>query len=130
MRENLFLAGFLPGLHACRRAQLVLCNGGSPAAYQALSVGAPVLGIASNMDQLLNMQAVERKGAGILIRPGQLTSESLKKAAAKLIESPEYRLVAKQIAEECSRFQASSKFAELVSKILPGKVKVSKKHEN
>ena len=52
----------------------VICNGGSPTCYQAFSAGVPVIGIASNLDQYLNMRAVENANAGVLIRPQQVRS--------------------------------------------------------
>jgi UDP:flavonoid glycosyltransferase YjiC (YdhE family) len=59
---------FLPGDQMCRLAQLVVCNGGSPTTNQALARGVPVLGIARNMDQFLNMRAIEQFGAGLTLR--------------------------------------------------------------
>jgi UDP:flavonoid glycosyltransferase YjiC (YdhE family) len=66
--ERLFVADFLPGLLACERADLVVCNGGSPTTTQALLKGRPVLGVASNMDQFLNIRAVRALGAGAGLR--------------------------------------------------------------
>lgn len=63
---------FLPGDQLCRLAQLVVCNGGSPTTNQALAHGVPVLGIARNMDQFLNMRAIEQYGAGLLLRADRL----------------------------------------------------------
>ena len=57
---NVRLADVLPGEHAAARADLVICNGGSPTTHQALAEGTPVLGLASNMDQHLNMAGVQR----------------------------------------------------------------------
>ena len=46
-------AVFNPMPAASRRsARTSSCNGGSPSSYQALAAGKPVLGIASNLDQL------------------------------------------------------------------------------
>jgi UDP:flavonoid glycosyltransferase YjiC (YdhE family) len=53
--KNTFVADYLPGNDAAKRADLVICNGGSPTTSQALQAGVPVIGIASNLDQYLNM---------------------------------------------------------------------------
>ena len=47
---------YAPGEALCQRAALVIGNGGSPITYQALAAGKPVLGLASNFDQFLNMR--------------------------------------------------------------------------
>jgi len=65
---------FLPGDQMCRLARLVICNGGSPTTNQALRHGVPVLGIARNMDQFLNMRAIERFGAGSALRADRLSA--------------------------------------------------------
>jgi UDP:flavonoid glycosyltransferase YjiC (YdhE family) len=59
---NAFVADYLPGEEAASRAAVVICNGGSPTTQQALAAGKPVIGIASNLDQHLNMAAIERRG--------------------------------------------------------------------
>ena len=70
--EKTFVSEFLPGEQLCRLARLVVCNGGSPTTNQALTHGIPVLGIARNMDQFLNMRAIERFGAGLTLRSDRL----------------------------------------------------------
>ncbi len=82
--RRLFVADYLPGLAACRRAALVVCNGGSPTVTQALVEGRPVLGICINMDQFLNMRAVQSRGAGLALRADRLTRSKFENALARL----------------------------------------------
>lgn len=76
--DNVRVATYLPGLQAAQRSRLVICNGGSLTAYQALAGGAAVLGIAGNLDQFLNMQALERAGVGRLLRADRLSAARLR----------------------------------------------------
>ena len=82
--QTVFVADYVPGLAACERADLVVCNGGSPTATQALLKGRPVLGIASNMDQLLNMRAVQAHGAGRMLRADAVSRRSFEAAVNRL----------------------------------------------
>ena len=66
--QSIFVADYVPGYAACERADLVVCNGGSPTTSQALLRGRPVLGVCSNMDQFLNMRAVQARKAGMALR--------------------------------------------------------------
>ncbi|MEQ1530404.1 MAG: glycosyltransferase, partial [Methylococcales bacterium] len=66
--SNIFTADYIDGMAAAKRADLVICNGGSLSCQQAFAHGKPVLGIASNMDQFLNMAAVSRANAGLVLR--------------------------------------------------------------
>ena len=63
------VADFLPGDRAAARADLVICNGGSPSTLQALAAGTAVIGLPSNFDQFINMTYLEQAGAGVLLRP-------------------------------------------------------------
>lgn len=82
---------FFPGDRACQLADLIICNGGSPMTNQALSAGKPILGIAKNMDQFLNMQAIERHGSGLLLRADRLSSKSITVAVEQLLRDTKYR---------------------------------------
>lgn len=83
--DNCYLAPFLPGAAAARRADLVICNGGSPTTQQALAGGTPVLGIAGNLDQFLNMQTVSAAGAGLGLRADNWTGPALRDALSRLL---------------------------------------------
>ncbi len=82
--QTLFVADYLPGLLVCELADLVVCNGGSPTATQALAKARPVLGVVSNMDQLLNMRAVQEQGAGVCVRADALTPRRFENAVNRL----------------------------------------------
>lgn len=85
---NAFIADYLPGQAAAERARLVICNGGSPTSQQALAAGVPVLGIASNMDQFLNMRGVVRLGAGTLLRADRIDAAQLCRVVSGWVDAP------------------------------------------
>lgn len=89
---------FLPGSLVCQHASLVICNGGSPTTNQALSCGVPVLGIAQNMDQFLNMEAITTFGAGLLIRADRAKPSRLKDAIEMLTLNPKFAVRAQELA--------------------------------
>ena len=89
---------FLPGNLVCEKARLVVCNGGSPTTSQALANGVPVLGIAQNMDQFLNMQAIESFGAGVLLRADRVNFGSLRRAIALLLRNHSFKERAEELA--------------------------------
>ncbi len=82
--ETVFVADYVPGMAACERADLVVCNGGSPTATQALLKGRPVLGIASNIDQMLNIRAVQARGAGLMLRADSVSRRRFEAAVNRL----------------------------------------------
>ncbi len=116
--DNVFLAEYLPGDAAVARAQLVICNGGSPTTQQALAQAKPVLGIPSNLDQHLNMQAVQRTGAGKLIRSEHATAQNIHQAVARMLATPSYIEAASKIAEEFSNYHTLDRFTALVEDVI------------
>jgi len=70
--SNFFTVDYFDGNAAAKHADLVICNGGSLTCQQAFAHGKPVLGIAANMDQFLNMAGVSHVNAGLLLRSDNL----------------------------------------------------------
>jgi UDP:flavonoid glycosyltransferase YjiC (YdhE family) len=85
-RPKLWVTDFLPGEAITAKACAVVCNGGSPTTQQALVHGVPVVGIASNLDQLLNMDYVERFGAGTLVRADRAQAKTIHEATRRTID--------------------------------------------
>jgi len=112
---NVHAADYLPGLQAAARASLVVCNGGSPTSQQALAAGVPVLGIASNMDQFLNMGAVAAAGAGALLRADRVSRASVGATVRELLADPRFAAGAGRIAGEFAAFDAPARMAAFVA---------------
>jgi UDP:flavonoid glycosyltransferase YjiC (YdhE family) len=101
-----------------QRSNLVICNGGSLTTYQALATGVPILGLCSNMDQLLNMNAIERLGAGLSLRAARVLAIQLKEAVQSLLDTPAYDQAAGQAGERFRRVDAGQRFREFVAEVV------------
>jgi UDP:flavonoid glycosyltransferase YjiC (YdhE family) len=100
---NAFVADYLPGEAAAARSAVVVCNGGSLTTQQALVAGVPVVGIATNMDQHLNMEAIERAGAGMLLRTERVNSRCVAEAVVQALSRSDHRQAARRLAEAFAR---------------------------
>lgn len=109
--SNVFVADYLPGAEAAARSQLVICNGGSPTCHQAFAAGIPVVGIARNMDQFLNMQAVVTAYAGVILRADRLRAAQLRMAVQRLLPPSGARAAAAALAATHAAHVAPAKFA-------------------
>ncbi|MGW8389848.1 glycosyltransferase [Pseudoduganella sp. HUAS MS19] len=116
--DNARVADFLPGEEAARRAALVICNGGSPTSHQALAAGVPVVGIAGNLDQFLNMAGIVTAGAGALLRADRFDEQALRQAVQDLLGTPTATAAARRVQSIFNSYQASESFSKLLSKIL------------
>lgn len=84
-QPNVFHSSMVPGDMACERADLVICNGGSPTSQQALRAGKPVLGVPCNLDQFLNMDALSRRGVGLVVRSDRFSARRVQAAVETLL---------------------------------------------
>jgi UDP:flavonoid glycosyltransferase YjiC (YdhE family) len=111
---NVYSADYLPGREAAARAALVICNGGSPTSHQALAVGTPVLGLASNVDQYMNMEAVCRTGAGAMLRAETTTVQGIRHCVTTILAQPEYGANAARMAKTFGLYDAPGRFRKIV----------------
>ncbi|HTD51518.1 MAG TPA: glycosyltransferase [Thermoanaerobaculia bacterium] len=118
LSSRALVAPYLPGEETARRCDVVICNGGSPTVYQALQAGVPVLGIASNMDQLLSMTYTQRSGAGRLLRAGDATPDQIRENVRQLLSQDSWRRAAQRLAVSFSSCDAHSLFREIVEELL------------
>ena len=114
---NARTAAYLPGMEAAQRASLVICNGGSPTCQQALAAGVPLIGIAGNLDQFLNMQGVLAMRAGSLLRADRLREDQLFDVALNLLERPGPRAAAVAVAQQFQRYDPGARLEGLLAQL-------------
>ncbi|MGE3390910.1 MAG: nucleotide disphospho-sugar-binding domain-containing protein [Gammaproteobacteria bacterium] len=96
--DRVLIADYLPGAEAAAASDLVICNGGSPTSYQALSMECPVFGICTNLDQQLNMRVLEAFGAGIGEVASRASAAKIRDAFNTLNTGESYRVRARELA--------------------------------
>jgi len=114
---DVYTQAFLPGNQAAALSSLVICNGGSPTAYQALAQGCPVLGICSNLDQVMTMQGVAAAGAGEFMRAGEATFSRLRESIRRMRSQPRYAEGAQEIQASFASFDPNKLFPALVKDV-------------
>jgi UDP:flavonoid glycosyltransferase YjiC (YdhE family) len=116
--ENVAAVPFVRGEEVARRASVVISNGGSTTGYQALAQGTPVIGLPSNFDQYLAMEAIVAAGAGVLLKARQATSNALETALVRVLADTEMRAAASRVAQRFASHDASATFRDFVAEVL------------
>lgn len=98
--RNARIAQYLPGAQATRKSTFVITNGGSLSVNQAVCCGVPLLAIASNMDQLLNMQPVVREGLGHMLRGDRASIRKVRATALQLQSDSRIQIASKAFARD------------------------------
>jgi UDP:flavonoid glycosyltransferase YjiC (YdhE family) len=119
---NVFVADYLDGLEAARAAQLTICNGGSMPVQQSLAGGTPVLGIASNIDQVAWMRLVTGFGAGEMIMETGVQEQGVRESVQRMLGTPSYRAAAGELAAAMERFDAAAAFNALLDRVFAERV--------
>lgn len=114
---NARLLDYAPGDKIMRRAELMICNGGSLSVYQALAAGKPVIGIAGHMDQHLSMYFVEAAGVGVKIRTECLDESSLRSATRRLLSDDTPRQRAAAMAQAISAYRPAQRLARILDEV-------------
>ena len=116
--SNSLVAEYLPGDTCAQVASAVICNGGSPATYQALAAGKPVIGLAANTDQFLNMAAVADAGCGVLLRGRSPTAGAIREAVDRAIGDEPMARGARAVRDSILRHDAAIKFGAALEEVL------------
>lgn len=117
--DNVFAADYLPLQATLRRAQLLICNGGSLSTYQAMALAVPVIGVCGNLDQLLNMRAVQRLGCGIALRAAGLAAGTLAGQVTELLRTSSPGCA--RMAELLRRHDSLAQFCAFVDEATAGR---------
>lgn len=111
----IFASRFMPGDLACARAAVVICNGGSPTTQQALTAGKPVVGVASNLDQFLNMAALDRAGLGRVARADRFNAADIASVALESLRDREWQERVQSTRGEIQALDAADAILAVVS---------------
>lgn len=78
-------------------ADVVVCGAGHGILAKALARGRPVLTVPGAGEQWDNACRVRRLGAGLVLRPGQVDAERLRRALRRLLTRPGYAAAARRV---------------------------------
>lgn len=116
--ENTLAADFLPAGEIIKRSALLISNGGSPTTQLALVSGVPSIGIASNLDQFLNMSGIQRSGVGRLLRADRFDEAELRAVVEEILVDEKMRDRAIRLQEKISKHDAGAAFSSLIDQLI------------
>lgn len=113
--ENIFLTEFINAEAACKRADVVICNGGSPSCYLALAHEKPSLSLPVNLDQYLNASLFTNSGVGLMQRTGKLGTHTLLENVHRLLNEQTFSAQATALATTLSKLNAANTFSYVIN---------------
>jgi UDP:flavonoid glycosyltransferase YjiC (YdhE family) len=94
---------------------VVVSHGGSGTFLGALARGLPQLCLPQAADQFRNAEGGGRTGAALVLAPGEVTAESVRIAAGRLLAEPAFRASAQRVAAEIGAMPSAGEVAALLA---------------
>ena len=116
--DHIFITEFINADAACKRADLVICNGGSPSCYLALAHSKPTLSLPVNLDQYLNAQLITNAGVGLMLRSGQVTARRAWLSVQQLLEQSTIQKQTAKLAAHLNSLHANITFQEVLNECI------------
>ena len=105
---------FVPQAHILPRSAAVVSHGGSGTTLGALAYGLPLVLVPQAADQFDNAARAEKAGAAVVLRPGEVTAESVRAALGRVLEEPSFAESARGIAAEIAEMATVDEVADAV----------------
>jgi UDP:flavonoid glycosyltransferase YjiC (YdhE family) len=101
-------------LRAMRAADLLLWHGGHETMLKAVACGIPAVGVPFEFDQLSNVRALERTGAGLRLERDSLSPAGVAVAVRQVLEQPGSRAAAQRLAESNRQAGGAPRLVDLI----------------
>ncbi len=105
---------FVPQAHVLPRCSAVVTHAGSGTTLGALAHGLPLLLVPQGADQFDNAARCERVGAAIVLRPDEVTPETVRAGLRRLLDEPAFRCGAERVAAEIAAMPTAAEAAVAV----------------
>lgn len=91
-REGVYITDkFIPALKVNAMADITLCHGGQGTLQTALCAGTPIVGVAAQQEQFINLSNIESHGAGIRIPRRKWDSRHIQKSIIRILEDERFK---------------------------------------
>lgn len=115
---NVVVEQYLPQALLLPRCSAVLCHAGAGTVIGALANGLPLVCLPRGADQFGNADQVSRTGAGITLRPDEVSTDSIREACRRVLDDGSYVAAASALQDEIARLpDASTVVKELVRRV-------------
>jgi hypothetical protein len=97
---NVLVEQYLPQALLLPRCSAVVCHAGAGTVIGALANGVPLVCLPRAADQFGNADQVSRTGAGITLRPEEVSADSIREACRRVLDDASYAAAASALQDE------------------------------
>ena len=97
--DNISVHSWVPQLDVLKRASLFITHGGLGSVHDGLYFGVPLLLVPQQEEQTFTALRVVELGAGLMLKKPQVSVETLRTAATRLLTDPRFKVEANRIGD-------------------------------
>lgn len=91
-RKGIYITNqFIPALRVNAMADITVSHGGQGTLQTAIHSGTPIVGVAAQQEQFINLSNIESSGAGIRIPRIKWKAENIRKSISKILSDKRYK---------------------------------------
>jgi UDP:flavonoid glycosyltransferase YjiC (YdhE family) len=105
---------FVPALSVNEMADVVVSHGGQGTVQTALACGTPIVGVAMQLEQQINLDNVAAKGAGIRIPAHRWKAPNIQRAVRSVLADGKYRDNARRLQQSVRSADGKKSSAEAI----------------
>ncbi|MFA7183657.1 MAG: nucleotide disphospho-sugar-binding domain-containing protein, partial [Victivallales bacterium] len=114
-REGIYITDkFVPAQKINAMADVVICHGGQGTVQTAMNSGTPLVGVAMQQEQFINLSNIAARGAGIRIPLAKWNSENIREAVNKIISDKAFKQAALKLQERMKKMDGEKNSAEII----------------
>jgi UDP:flavonoid glycosyltransferase YjiC (YdhE family) len=122
---NARVASYLPFEWLLPRVDVLVTNGGYGSVNQAMSFGIPLVTAGQTEDKADVNARVAWSGVGIDLATNEPSHEALRSAVRAVLDRPDYRLRAEQMADEFAAMDTGSRIPEIIGQLVADRKRLS-----
>ena len=105
---------FVPAQKVNSMADAVICHGGQGTVQTALASGTPLVGVAMQQEQFINLCNVAAYGAAVRVSLSRWNAKNIRKAMSKVLSDSQFKQAALRLKERVSAMDGQKKSAEII----------------
>jgi len=116
--ENIAIYEWVPQIEVLKQAAVFVSHGGMNSVHDGLYFGVPLLVVPQQIEQTFTAMRVAELGAGLMLKPKQVTVEALRQYATRLLNEPHFKTEAERIGDSLRSAGGMARAADEIESLL------------
>lgn len=116
--DHITIHRWVPQVDVLRRATLFISHGGMNSIHDSLYLGVPLVLVPQQAEQTINAMRVVELGAGLMLKPEQVSADTLRATVTRVLAEPGFRVEAARIGDTLRAAGGAARAADQVEALI------------